>query len=157
MRVGIGYDVHRLSSGKPLVLGGIPIPHSSGLCGWSDADVLIHAVMDALLGAAALGDIGQHFPPGDPQYKGISSLRLLNNVSQLLKKAGYSIGNIDVTVVAEQPKLSPYIDGMREALADALDCTPNQIGIKATTSEGLGFIGKEEGLAALAIAAIEKT
>ncbi len=156
MRIGQGYDVHRLAPNVPLVLGGIKIPHHQGLIGWSDADVLTHAVMDALLGAAALGDIGKHFPPGDPQYKGISSLVLLGKVVQMLKKAGYKVGNVDATVVAEQPKLAPYIDAMRAALAKALGCDAGDIGIQASTSEELGFVGREEGMVAWAIAAIEK-
>jgi 2-C-methyl-D-erythritol 2,4-cyclodiphosphate synthase len=156
MRIGLGYDVHRLAPDVPLVLGGIRIPHHQGLIGWSDADVLTHAVMDALLGAAALGDIGKHFPPGDPQYKGISSLVLLGKVGRMLKQAGYKIGNVDVTVVAEQPKLAPHIDAMRTAMSEALGCAPGDIGIQASTSEELGFVGREEGMVAWAIAAIEK-
>jgi len=156
MRIGLGYDVHRLAPNVPLVLGGIKIPHHQGLIGWSDADVLTHAVMDALLGAAALGDIGKHFPPGDPQYKGISSLILLGKVGDMLKKAGYKIGNVDATIVAEQPKLAPHIDDMRAALAKALGCDAGDIGIQASTSEELGFVGREEGMVAWAIAAIEK-
>jgi 2-C-methyl-D-erythritol 2,4-cyclodiphosphate synthase len=156
MRIGMGYDVHRLAPNVPLVLGGVRIPHHQGLIGWSDADVLVHAVMDALLGAAALGDIGRHFPPGDPQYKGISSLVLLGKVGQMLKQAGYKVGNVDATVVAEQPKLAPHIDNMRAALAKALACEIGDIGIQASTSEELGFVGREEGMVAWAIAAIEK-
>jgi len=154
MRIGHGYDVHRLGPGVPLVLGGVTIPHKSGLIGWSDADVLTHAVIDALLGAAGLGDIGAHFPPGDPQYKGISSLVLLRHVSGLLAKKGYRVGNIDATVVAEQPRLREHIDGMRASLAGALGCEPSVINIKATTQEGLGFAGREEGIAAWAVAFI---
>jgi 2-C-methyl-D-erythritol 2,4-cyclodiphosphate synthase len=156
MRIGLGYDVHRLSEGIPLVLGGVRIQHTQGLVGWSDADVLTHAIMDALLGAAALGDIVKHFPPGDPQYKGISSLVLLERVGGLLKNARYKVGNIDATVIAEQPRLAPHIDAMRAALAGALGCLPGDIGLQATTSEKLGFAGREEGMAAWAIAAIEK-
>ena len=156
MRIGLGYDVHRLAPGVPLVLGGVKIPHHQGLIGWSDADVLIHAVMDALLGAAALGDIGKHFPPGDPQYKGISSLVLLGKVGQMLKAAGYKVGNVDVTIVAEQPKLAPHIDAMRSAMSRALGCEAGDVGIQATTSEELGFVGREEGMAAWAIASIDK-
>jgi 2-C-methyl-D-erythritol 2,4-cyclodiphosphate synthase len=156
MRIGLGYDVHRLAPNVPLVLGGIKIPHHQGLIGWSDADVLTHAVMDALLGAAALGDIGRHFPPDDPQYKGISSLVLLGKVGQMLKQAGYKVGNVDATIVAEQPKLVPHIDAMRAALAKALACEIGDIGIQASTSEELGFVGREEGMVAWAIAAIEK-
>ena len=156
MRIGLGYDVHRLAEGVPLVLGGVRIPHLQGLVGWSDADVLTHAVMDALLGAAALGDIGKHFPPGDPSLKGISSLVLLERVAVILKSAGYKVGNIDVTVVAELPKIAPHIEAMRAALAGALGCSPADIGIQATTSEKLGFAGREEGMEAWAVAAIEK-
>jgi 2-C-methyl-D-erythritol 2,4-cyclodiphosphate synthase len=156
MRIGLGYDVHRLTPGLPLVLGGVKIPHHQGLIGWSDADVMVHAVMDALLGAAALGDIGKHFPPGDPQYKGISSLIMLGKVGQMLTEAGYKVGNIDVTVVAEQPKLAPHVDAMRVALSKALGCSGGDIGIQASTSEKLGFVGHEEGIVAWAIAAIEK-
>jgi len=156
MRIGLGYDVHRLAPNVPLVLGGIKIPHHQGLIGWSDADVLTHAVMDALLGAAALGDIGKHFPPGDPQFKGISSLVLLGKVGQMLKQAGYKVGNVDATVVAEQPKLKPHIDAMRAAMAGTLGCPVGDIGIQASTSEQLGFVGREEGMVAWAIAAIEK-
>jgi 2-C-methyl-D-erythritol 2,4-cyclodiphosphate synthase len=156
MRIGLGYDVHRLTDGLPLVLGGVRIPHLQGLAGWSDADVLTHAVMDALLGAAALGDIGKHFPPGDPELKSISSLVLLERVGAILAKAGYKVGNIDVTVVAERPRIADYTEAMRTALAKALGCSPSDIGIQATTSEKLGFVGREEGMAAWAIAAIEK-
>ena len=156
MRIGQGYDVHRLALNVPLVIGGIKIPHHQGLIGWSDADVLTHSVMDALLGAAAQGDIGKHFPPGDPQYKGISSLVLLGKVGQMLKQAGYKVGNVDATIVAEQPKLAPYIDAMRAAMAGALGCPVGDIGIQASTSEELGFVGREEGMVAWAIAAIEK-
>ena len=156
MRIGLGYDVHRLAPNVPLVLGGIKIPHHQGLIGWSDADVLTHAIMDALLGAASLGDIGKHFPPGDPQYKGISSLTLLGKVGQMLKQAGYKVGNVDATVVAEQPKLAPHIDAMRAALAKALDCDAGDIGIQASTSEEMGFVGREEGMVAWAIAVIDR-
>jgi 2-C-methyl-D-erythritol 2,4-cyclodiphosphate synthase len=156
MRIGLGYDVHRLAPGLPLVLGGVKIPHHKGLVGWSDADVLTHAIMDALLGAAALGDIGKHFPSGDPQYKGISSLVLLGKVGQMLEEAGYKVGNIDVTIVAERPKLALHTNAMRSALAGALCCSDGDVGIQATTSENLGFVGREEGIAAWVIAAIEK-
>ena len=156
MRIGLGYDVHRLAEGLPLVLGGVRIPHLQGLVGWSDADVLTHAVMDALLGAAALGDIGKHFPPGDPELKGISSLVLLERVGVILGEAGYKVGNIDATIVAERPKIAPHVESMRAALSGALGCSPGDIGIQATTSEKLGFIGREEGMAAWAVAAIEK-
>jgi 2-C-methyl-D-erythritol 2,4-cyclodiphosphate synthase len=156
MRIGLGYDVHRLAKNVPLFLGGVKLPHHQGLIGWSDADVLTHAVMDALLGAAALGDIGTHFPPGDPKYKGISSIKLLAEVAAMLKKAGYKVGNIDATIVAEQPKLAPHIMDMRTALAKALGCEVGDVGIQASTSEELGFVGREEGMVAWAVALIEK-
>jgi 2-C-methyl-D-erythritol 2,4-cyclodiphosphate synthase len=155
MRIGHGYDVHRLGPDTPLVLGGVTIPHKSGLIGWSDADVLTHAVIDALLGAAGLSDIGAHFPPGDPQYKGISSLILLERVAAMLREKGYKVGNIDVTVVAEQPRLREHIDGMCRKLAGALGCEAGCINIKACTQEELGFVGREEGMVAWAVALIE--
>jgi 2-C-methyl-D-erythritol 2,4-cyclodiphosphate synthase len=155
MRIGHGYDVHRLGPGVPLVLGGVSISHKSGLIGWSDADVLTHAVIDALLGAAGMGDIGAHFPPGDPQYKGISSLILLERVGRMLKESGYRIGNIDATIVAEQPRLREHIDNMRGKLAEVLGCGVECINIKANTQEGLGFAGREEGMMAWAVALIE--
>jgi 2-C-methyl-D-erythritol 2,4-cyclodiphosphate synthase len=156
MRIGHGYDVHRLAKGLPLVLGGVKIPSEKGLSGWSDADVLTHAIMDALLGAAALGDIGKHFPPGEPQYKGISSIVLLQQVNNLLQKAGWKAGNIDATVVAEQPRLAPYISDMRRKLAEALGADIDDISIKATTSEQMGFVGREEGIVTWAVAIIVK-
>jgi len=154
MRVGIGYDVHRLAPGHRLVLGGVEVPSAQGLIGWSDADVLTHAVIDALLGAAAMGDIGSHFPPGDPQYKGISSLVLLWRVVGMLKKKGWQVGNVDATIVAEQPKLRDYIDGMRQKLAQSLDIGTELVSIKASTSDQLGFAGREEGMVAWAVATI---
>jgi 2-C-methyl-D-erythritol 2,4-cyclodiphosphate synthase len=156
MRVGHGYDVHRLAKDQPLVLGGVKIPSEKGLSGWSDADVLTHAIMDALLGAAALGDIGKFFPPGEPQYKGISSIILLRQVNNLLQKAGWKPGNIDATIVAEQPRLAPYITEMRRKLAEALGTEIDDISIKATTSEQMGFVGREEGMVAWAVALILK-
>jgi 2-C-methyl-D-erythritol 2,4-cyclodiphosphate synthase len=156
MRIGHGYDVHRLAKGLPLVLGGVKIHSEKGLSGWSDADVLTHAIMDALLGAAALGDIGKHFPPGEPQYKGISSIVLLQQVNNLLQKAGWKAGNIDATVVAEQPRLAPYISDMRRKLAEALGADIDDISIKATTSEQMGFVGREEGIVTWAVAIIVK-
>ena len=156
IRTGLGYDVHRLAPGHKLVLGGVDIPFSHGLIGWSDADVLTHAVMDALLGAAGLGDIGAHFPPGDPQYKGISSLKLLERVGGMLKAKGWKVGNIDVAIVAEQPKLRDHIDSMCHNLARALGIDAADVSVKASTSEELGFIGREEGMAAWATALIEK-
>lgn len=152
IRIGTGYDVHRLVEGLPLWIGGVQIPHTHGLLGHSDADVLIHAVCDALLGAAALGDIGKHFPDTDPQYKGISSVILLTNVGKLLKEKGYTVVNIDSTIVAQRPKLVPYIQQMRQAMADALDIDVEQVSVKATTTERLGFEGREEGISAQAIA-----
>lgn len=154
MRIGTGYDVHRLGEGLPLWLGGVRVPHSHGLIGHSDADVLLHAVCDALLGAAALGDIGKHFPDTDPQYKGISSLKLLAHVGVLLNENGYSIGNIDATVAAQQPKLAPYIMTMRKNIADTLGIDVSQVSVKATTTEHLGFEGREEGISAQAVALI---
>lgn len=151
MRIGHGYDVHRFTEGRPLVLGGVTVAHDRGLLGHSDADVLTHAVMDALLGAAALGDIGLHFPDSDPAYRGISSLTLLSRVGVLLAKKGYRVGNIDATVVAEEPKLRPYVDAMREKIAAALGIEPDRVSVKATTEEGLGFTGERLGIAAHAV------
>jgi len=156
MRVGIGYDVHRLAPDLKLVLGGVEIPSRQGLIGWSDADVLTHAIMDALLGAAALGDIGKHFPPGDPQLKGISSLILLDRVINLLKVKGYKVGNVDAVVVAEQPKLMGHIDNIRKKLADAMKVDIDAVSVKASTSEQLGFAGREEGMVAWAVATIKE-
>ena len=151
MRVGMGYDVHKLTEGRKLILGGVDIPWEKGLLGHSDADVLIHAVMDALLGAAALGDIGKHFPDTDPAYKGISSIKLLVHVEELLSKQGYAVGNIDATVIAQKPKMAPHIPQMRKNMADALGIPESKINIKATTEEGLGFTGRGEGIASQAI------
>lgn len=147
MRIGQGYDVHRLVEGRDLILGGIKIPHSLGLLGHSDADVLTHAVMDALLGAAALGDIGKLFPDSDERYRGISSLKLLAVVRDRIRDAGFAVENIDATVIAQRPKLSPFIDEMRKTLAGVLDLAVDQVSIKATTEERLGFTGREEGIA----------
>lgn len=155
MRVGMGYDVHRLAKDRDLILGGVKIPYEKGLLGHSDADVLLHAVMDALLGAAALGDIGKHFPDTDPKYKGISSIRLLEHVGGLLKEQLYVIGNIDATIIAQRPKMAPYIGQMRENIARALHLEVGQVNIKATTEEGLGFTGSGEGISAQAIAALD--
>ncbi len=151
MRVGTGYDVHRLTEGRKLIIGGVEISHSLGLLGHSDADVLVHAIMDALLGAAALGDIGQHFPDTDPAYEGADSLQLLARVQELLLNEGYVVNNIDATVIAQKPKLSPYIQKMRENIADTLQISLGQVGVKATTEERLGFTGREEGIAAQAV------
>ena len=155
IRIGIGYDVHSLSSGRRLVLGGIEIPFDKGLSGWSDADVLTHAIIDALLGAAALGDIGSHFPTGEPQYKDISSLALLKRVESKLAENGWQIGNIDATILAEQPKLRDFIDGMRKQLSQTLGIAISQVSVKASTSAQLGFIGRGEGIAAWAVALIQ--
>ena len=156
MRVGMGYDVHRLVEGRDLILGGVTIPYEKGLLGHSDADVLLHAIMDALLGAAALGDIGKHFPDTDPAYKGISSVELLKHVGGLLAEHGYRIGNIDATIIAQRPKMAPHIQAMRENTAKALNIDVDQINIKATTEEGLGFTGEGLGIASNAICMIEK-
>ncbi len=151
MRVGMGYDVHKLTEGRKLILGGVEIPWEKGLLGHSDADVLIHAVMDALLGAAALGDIGKHFPDTDPAYKGISSIKLLVHVAGLLREHGYEVGNIDATVIAQKPKMAPHIPQMRKNMAEALEIPESKINVKATTEEGLGFTGSGEGISSQAI------
>jgi len=156
MRVGIGYDVHRLAPGKRLVLGGVEIPCDKGLIGWSDADVLTHALMDALLGAVGMGDIGQHFPPGDPQYKDISSITLLKKVRDMLKDNGWYVGNIDAVVVAEQPKLADYREKICSELAKALNIPSGKVNVKASTSEELGFVGREEGVASWATVLLER-
>lgn len=152
MRIGTGYDVHRLQEGLPLWIGGVLVPHTHGLVGHSDADVLLHAICDALLGAAALGDIGKHFPDTDPQYKGIASTKLLAHVGTLLRNHGYTVGNIDATVAAQRPKLAPYIEQMRQTIADTLGIEVGQVSVKATTTEHLGFEGREEGISAQAVA-----
>ena len=154
MRIGIGYDVHKLVEGRKLMIGGVAIPHTKGLLGHSDADVLIHAVCDALLGAAGLGDLGQHFPDNDPQFKNVSSLILLKEVQKKLKKNGFAPANIDAVVIAEEPQLSPHREKMKKNIADVLEMNLNQINIKATTEEGLGFTGKKEGMAAWAVVTI---
>ena len=154
MRVGTGYDVHRLAEGRKLVLGGVAIPYERGLAGHSDADVLLHAIMDALLGAAALGDIGRHFPDTDEAYRGISSMKLLSHVGRLLEQEGYVVGNIDATIIAQRPRLRPYIGQMEENVAKVLGISKGQVNIKATTEEGLGFTGREEGISAQAICAM---
>lgn len=151
MRVGMGYDVHRLTKDRDLILGGVKIPWEKGLLGHSDADVLIHAIMDAFLGAAALGDIGQHFPDTDPAYKGISSIRLLKHVAALLSEKGYGIGNIDAVIIAQKPKMAPHIPQMKENIAKALEIDMDCLNIKATTEEKLGFTGREEGIASEAV------
>lgn len=150
-RIGHGYDVHRLVEDRALILGGVTVPHTLGLLGHSDADVLVHAVMDALLGAAALGDIGKHFPDTDERYRGISSLLLLAEVRRVLDTAGYAVGNIDATLIAQKPKLAPYIPAMRENIAQTLGIPVADVNVKATTEEKLGFTGREEGIAAHAV------
>ena len=155
MRIGHGYDVHRLVEGRDLILGGVKIDYEKGLDGHSDADVLLHAVSDALLGAAGLGDIGRHFPDTDPKYKGADSLLLLKNVAEKVTAAGYRVSNIDVTMIAQRPKLAPLIDTMRSNIADALETDVSNISVKATTEERLGFTGSGEGIAAHAVCLIE--
>lgn len=154
MRIGTGYDVHKLVEGRKLILGGVEIPYEKGLLGHSDADVLLHAIMDALLGAAALGDIGQHFPDTDPKYEGADSLKLLSEVGRILQEAGYQIGNIDATVIAQRPKLMPYLPAMRQNVASTLGIDVSQVSIKATTEEHLGFTGRGEGISTQAVALI---
>ena len=156
VRIGHGYDVHRLVEGRQLILGGVDIPWERGLLGHSDADVLTHAVMDALLGAAGLGDIGRHFPDTDPAYAGADSLKLLAHVAALLRERGFTVGNVDATVLAQRPKLAPHIPQMRDNLARAMGVDPGQVNVKATTEEGLGFTGSGEGMVAHAVALIEK-
>ena len=151
MRIGQGYDVHRLTEGRPLIIGGVTIPYEKGLLGHSDADVLVHAVMDALLGAAALGDIGAHFPDTDERYKGADSMKLLAEVRDMLSDKMYFIQNIDATIIAQAPKMRPYIDRMRENIADTLGIDQDQVNIKATTEEHLGFTGRGEGISASAV------
>lgn len=151
MRIGMGYDVHKLVEGRELIMGGVNIPYEKGLLGHSDADVLLHAIMDALLGAAALGDIGKHFPDTDPAYKGISSIKLLEHVGKLLEENCFLIENIDATIIAQAPKMRPHIDAMRENIANALGIDITQVNVKATTEEGLGFTGSGEGISSQAI------
>lgn len=152
MRIGHGYDVHKLAQDRKLILGGVDIPYEKGLLGHSDADVLTHAVMDALLGALALGDIGQHFPDTDPRYEGADSLQLLSHVVQLISAQGFQLGNVDATILAQAPKLAPHIPAMRENLARSMGVDVSQVSVKATTEEGLGFTGQKEGVAAHAVA-----
>ncbi|HYG59830.1 MAG TPA: 2-C-methyl-D-erythritol 2,4-cyclodiphosphate synthase [Symbiobacteriaceae bacterium] len=154
MFVGFGYDVHRLVEGRPLVLGGVSIPYEKGLDGHSDADVLLHALMDALLGAAGLRDIGYHFPPGDPAYKGADSMKLLAHVVDLLASEGYRPVNVDITLLAERPKIGPHVEQMKGNIAGALGVEPRRVGVKATTNEGMGFVGEGQGMAAYAVALI---
>lgn len=156
MRIGHGYDVHKLKKGRKLIIGGVDIPHKKGLFGHSDADVLLHAISDALLGAAALGDIGKHFPPSDEQYKNIDSRILLKKVAELLNNNGYKVQNVDATILAEKPKMLPFINQMRQNIANDLGLELDQISVKATTEEGLGFTGKGKGIAAHAVCLIQK-
>lgn len=156
MRIGFGYDVHRLVEKRRLIIGGVDIPYELGLLGYSDADVLLHAISDALLGAAALGDIGKHFPDTDPAYRGISSLLLLRKTHELLQKSGYAVHNLDCTIVAERPKLAAFIPLMRENIAGVLELDLNYVSIKATTTEGLGFAGRKEGIAAYSVVTIKE-
>lgn len=156
MRIGMGYDVHRLAENRKMIIGGVEIPYEKGLLGHSDADVLLHAIMDALLGAAALGDIGKHFPDTDPAYEGISSMKLLEKVGQLLEDNRYVIENIDATIIAQKPKMRPYIDTMRENIAGALGIELFQVNVKATTEEGLGFTGAMEGISSQAICMLQR-
>lgn len=157
IRIGHGYDVHRLVEGRKLIIGGVDIPYEKGLLGYSDADVLLHALCDALLGAAGLGDIGRHFPDTDPRFKGISSLKLLGEVARLLVENGFRVNNIDSTIVAERPKLAPYIPAMIANIAAAVRVDTLAVNVKATTTEGLGFAGKGEGMAAYAVCSIART
>lgn len=154
-RTGIGFDVHRLVEGRSLVLGGVTIEHPRGLAGHSDGDALLHAIVDGLLGAAALGDIGQLFPPDDPQYEGADSIELLREVAGRISAGGHSIVNVDATVIAEAPRMQPHVPAMRDRIADALDISRDRVSVKATTFEGLGVLGREEGIAALAVATLE--
>ncbi|ETP69705.1 2-C-methyl-D-erythritol 2,4-cyclodiphosphate synthase [Planococcus glaciei CHR43] len=151
MRIGQGYDVHQLAEGRPFILGGIEIPHDRGLLGHSDADVLLHTITDAALGAIGGGDIGKHFPDTDPEFKDADSRKLLTHIWQYVKEQGYELGNVDCTVIAQKPKLAPYIEQMRESIATLLEADISQVNVKATTSEHLGFTGREEGIAALAV------
>ena len=156
IRIGNGYDIHRLVAGRALILGGVEIPHTLGLLGHSDADVLTHAIMDAMLGALSLGDIGHYFPPSDPQWAGADSLLLLQQVNQLILSQGWQIGNIDTVIVAERPKLKPYLQAMSARLAQTLGIEANQIGIKATTNEQLDAVGQEQGISAYAVILLQK-
>ena len=155
-KIGHGYDVHKLVEGRDLILGGVNVPHNLGLLGHSDADVLLHAIMDSILGALALGDIGRHFPDNDNKYLGISSMKLLSEVNTIMKNAGYRIGNLDATVIAQKPKLMGYIEKMRKNVADVLECPISYVNIKATTEELLGFTGREEGISSHAVVLLEK-
>lgn len=155
-RVGIGFDVHPFATGRKLILGGVEIPYEKGLAGHSDADVLLHAIADALLGALALGDIGQHFPDTDPQFKDLSSAILLNEAYDLVRQEGYELNNLDVVLLLEKPKIAPYLQRIQKTIADIFWCNPNQISIKATTTEKLGFVGRGEGVAAMAVVMLQE-
>lgn len=157
MRIGIGFDAHRFAEERRLVIGGVQIPHTKGLAGHSDADVLLHSICDAMLGALALGDIGAHFPDSDARFKGIASAELLRRVTEMILKRGYRVGNVDATIVAEAPRMAPHVDGMRKKIAAVIGCPENGVGIKATTTEGMGFCGRGDGIAAMAVALLEKT
>lgn len=156
IRIGHGYDVHKLAENRDLIIGGVKIPHTLGLLGHSDADVLLHAVSDALLGALALGDIGKHFPDTDPNYKGADSLKLLEKVVELISEKGYEVSNLDAVIIAQKPKLAPYIDQMRKNIADTCHADISQVSVKATTEERLGFTGREEGISAHCVALLER-
>ncbi|MBR6718620.1 MAG: 2-C-methyl-D-erythritol 2,4-cyclodiphosphate synthase [Oscillospiraceae bacterium] len=156
IRIGHGYDVHRLTEGRKLIIGGVEIPHRLGLLGHSDADVLTHAVMDAMLGALALGDIGKHFPDTDPQYAGADSIQLLAHVRKIIQEQGWTLGNLDATILAQAPKLAPHIPEMRRRISETLGCDPDQVSIKATTEEKLGFTGQEQGIAAHCVVLLVK-
>lgn len=156
MRIGFGYDVHQMVEGRKMIIGGVEIPSDKGLLGHSDADVLVHAIMDSILGALALGDIGKHFPDTDNKYKDISSIYLLSEVYKLMKEQGYSIGNIDGTIVAQKPKMAPFIESMKEVIAHTLNMSIEDINIKATTTEWLGFVGREEGISSYSVVLLEK-
>ena len=157
IRIGHGYDVHKLTEDRKLILGGVEIPFEKGLLGHSDADVLVHAVMDALLGALALGDIGKHFPDTDPKYKGADSIKLLKHVGKLINDKGYKVGNIDATILCQRPKLAPHIESMRENIAKALECDISQVSVKATTEEKLGFTGEGLGISAHSVCVVESS
>lgn len=156
MRIGQAVDIHQLVEGRPLVLGGVQIEHEKGLLGHSDADVLVHAIAESILGALALGDLGKHFPDTDPKYKGINSMLLLGHVTQLMEAKGYRIGNVDATILAERPKMAPHIHQMKENIASCLHCSIEQVSIKATRGEKLGFVGNEEGMVAMSVCLLEE-
>ena len=156
MQIGFGYDVHKLVEKRKLIIGGVKIPHAKGLLGWSDGDVLVHAVMDAVLGAMGEGDIGKHFPPGDPKYKDISSLKLLGYIAEFLREREFAIANIDATIVAEAPRFAPYVEEMKKNIAEVLEIETNQVNIKGKTEEGLGFTGTKKGISAYAVCLLHK-